>query len=123
MTPSEQAIAVLKEARDTFQSYGDQHAAKKPPQPAKAEVNYAMVAKINAALLALAHETVGLSDKLFEEALAAVAAGPGPAIYVEPPTHPAKERLRMYLETLGDREDDSWTEYGALVGDLRALTK
>lgn len=128
MTPSEQVIAALKEARDTFQSYGDQHAAKTPPQPIKAEVNYAMVAKINAALLALAHEAVGLSDNMQPELAleldAVVKAGPGPAIiYNEPPAHPAKERLARYLDTLVGRADDSWTEYGALIGDLRALTK
>lgn len=117
MTPSEQAVAALKEARDTFQRYGDLHAAKSPPQPEKAGANYRMVATINTALLALAQEVaedVRSSDEL-QLTLSMV---------VKPqPTHPAKERLKDYLASLGDRDDDTFVEYSALVGDFRALTK
>ena len=110
MTPSERAVIALKNARDTFQSYGDQHAAKDPPQPHKAAVNYAMVAQINEALLELAKEEVVRSSDALD-------------LTPEVEHHPAKERLATYLETLGDRADDSWTEYHAMVGDLRALTQ
>jgi hypothetical protein len=101
MTPGEFAIHTLRDARDTFLRYGDNHLAKDPPQPDKARVNYRMVDQINAALLALADaEVVGLSDNF-----------------------PAKARLRAFIDTLGDRDDDSFVTYSALLGDLRALTK
>ncbi len=101
MTQQELVVATLRKARDTFQSYGDQHCAKSPPQPTKAAVNYAMVAEINATLLA-------------------IAAGDT----VRPPdAFPAKARLRAFIETLGDREDETFVTYSAMLGDLRALTK
>lgn len=103
MTPDENLIAVLRKARDTFQRYGDNHLAKDPPQHGKAEVNYSMVREINEALLAVAEpEPVRLPDTIPSD---------------------ARGRLRAFLDTLGDREDDSFTSYSCLVGDLRALTK
>lgn len=115
MTPTQRAITALKNARDTFQCYGDLHAAKDPPQPEKAGVNYAMVAEINSALLALAEEeAVGLSDRLQLSLDIVVPA---------PPPHPAQQRLKAYIDTLEGRDDDSWTQYNALVGDFRALTQ
>ena len=45
---------MLIRCRDQYQFYGDQHAAKSPPQLEKAAVNYKFVAEINAALLDIA---------------------------------------------------------------------
>jgi hypothetical protein len=96
--------AVIRRVRDTVQGYGDQHASKDLPQPHKAQVNYQMVADLNELLSVLAtQEAVRLSDNLAP--------------------HPARERLKVFLETLGDRDDDAFVSYNALLGDLRALTK
>ena len=107
MPPIELAAAALRKARDTFQRYGDNHLAKTPPQIDKAGVNFDMVAGINATLLALgaakAEEVFGLSE--------------------QKPDSPARERLRMFIESLGERDDDTFVQYDALLGDLRALTK
>lgn len=118
MTPSERAIIALRNARDTFQRYGDQHAAKEPPQPHKAQVNYAMVAEINDALLALTGEELVRSSDILE-----LTSDMETPVQPPVPTHPAKDRLKTYLETLGDRDDDAFVHYYALVGDLRALTQ
>ena len=42
---------MLQRSRYQFQRYGDLHMAKSPPQIEEAEVNYALVAEINFALL------------------------------------------------------------------------
>lgn len=116
MTPSELAITALKNARETFQRYGDLHAAKSPPQPEKAGVNYDMVTQINTALLALAQEAAEdvRSSDVFD--LTPSMATPGP------PAIPAQARLKEFISTLGERDDDSFVSYNALLGDLRALT-
>ena len=53
---------MLKRARDQFQSYGDQHTAKSPPQVEKAATNYNFVAAINATLLQMSSQIVRSPD-------------------------------------------------------------
>lgn len=50
--------AELLTCRDLFQTYGDNHMAKTPPQVEKADRNYARVAAINATLLAAAEMAI-----------------------------------------------------------------
>jgi len=59
---------MLKRARDQFQSYGDQHVAKSPPQVEKAATNYSLVAAINATLLLMSDQIVRSPDVIQEKA-------------------------------------------------------
>ena len=51
MTRDEKLTAMLTRSRDVFQSYGDLHRSKTPPQLDKARANYMMVDEINKALV------------------------------------------------------------------------
>lgn len=52
MTSDETLRQTLRDARNLFQTYGDNHMAKDPPQRGKAWTNYIMVDRINRALAA-----------------------------------------------------------------------
>lgn len=51
MTRNDKLVNALTKARDVFQTYGDLHRSKTPPQLDKARANYMMVDEINKALV------------------------------------------------------------------------
>lgn len=121
--PEERMIALVRKIRETLQSYADNHLAKNPPQPEKAQVNMNLVHEINGALIALATPPVlQLTEDMMEAVRDPDNLKPGPIVYHDPVEHmPSIPHLTKFAETLRGRSGDELVSVQLSIGDLRSL--